>query len=100
MRTEYQKDKERLSEDGKLYFAGDLEKVIMSPRLPGLKKSIFTKRIILFNETFSPVGGSKGLHDTIAVLWHEGIKGRNDEDICNALCKLLSPRDVKNVLIL
>ena len=43
MRTEYQKDKERIDEDGKLYFAGDLEKVIMLPRLPSLKKSIFTK---------------------------------------------------------
>ena len=79
MRTEYQKDKEKINEDGKMFFTRDLEKVIMLPRLPVLKKSIFTKRIFYSMS-------SKGLQDT--VLWHEGIKGRN-EDICSALCKLL-----------
>ena len=36
-----------------------MEKVIMLPRLPGLKKVIFTRRFILFHETFAPLGGAQ-----------------------------------------
>ena len=35
----------------------DMQKVIMLPRLPRLKQAIFCKRLVLFNETFAPVGG-------------------------------------------
>ena len=31
----------------------------MLPRLPGLKKVIFTRRVILFHETFAPLGGAQ-----------------------------------------
>ena len=34
-----------------------MQKVIMLPRLAGLKQAIFCKRLISFNETFAPVGG-------------------------------------------
>ena len=61
----------------------------MLTRLPGMKKAIFTRRIVFFNETFSPLGGKKHLRDTIAVLWHEGIKGRNDEDLASTVTNLL-----------
>ena len=36
-----------------------MQKVIMLPRLPGLKVVVFCKRIAVFNETFAPAGGSK-----------------------------------------
>ena len=57
-----------------IYFACDMEKVIMLPRLPGMKKAIFTRRIILFHKTFAPLGGTKNSQDKpIGVIWHEGI---------------------------
>ena len=58
----------------------------MLPRLPGIKTAIFTRQIILFNETFVPVGHA----DPLGFLWHEGIRGRNDEDITSVFIKLLS----------
>ncbi|ESO93896.1 hypothetical protein LOTGIDRAFT_153369 [Lottia gigantea] len=59
----------------------DLQKVIMLPLMPGNKTAIFTKRIIAFNETFAAVGkqSKKPSHireRSLAVLWHEGIGGR------------------------
>ena len=34
----------------------DMEKVIMLPRVSGLKIAVFTKRLIVFPETFAPLG--------------------------------------------
>ena len=70
----YRADKRQV-EKGEPIYAADLEKVIMLPRLPGIKTAIFTRRIIFFNETFAPVGGHG---KALGYLWHEGIRGRND----------------------
>ena len=35
----------------------DMQKVVMLPRLPGVKSAVFTKRIVVFNETFAALGG-------------------------------------------
>ena len=78
-REEYRWDVQRNNNDRAIYFSCDKEKVIMLPRSPGMKKVIFTKRIILFQETFAPLGGRK--NKTIGVTWHEGIAGRCDEDL-------------------
>ena len=52
-------------------FSGDLQ-VIMLPVMPGLKKAIFCRRIVIFNES----GGIKKCKSTgVLVLWHEGISG-------------------------
>ena len=34
----------------------DLQKVIMLPHLPGYKTAIFTRRLVMFNQTFAPLG--------------------------------------------
>ena len=86
-RIEYRNDKEKNLQIKKVIYAADMEKIIMIPRLPGMKKAIFTKRIIAFNETFSP--GKNDLRSTIAVLWHEGMKGQCDEDLCSTVSKVL-----------
>ena len=54
---------------------------------------------MLFNETFVPVGGHA---DPLGFLWHEGIRGRNDEDITSVFIKFLSSpqfRDHKSIII-
>ena len=37
-------------------FSVDLQKVVMLPRMPGIKTVVFTKRIVAYNETFAPLG--------------------------------------------
>ena len=72
-------EKNREWTDNEKVVSVDMQKVIMLPRLPGLKVVVFCKRIVVFNETFAPVGGSKnGKDKATGVLWHEGIRGRSD----------------------
>ena len=80
----YREDKKRRLTKGDSVYNVDLEKVIMLPRLPGNKTAVFTRRIILFNETFAPAGGRGS---PLGYLWHEGIRGRNDEDIASTFIK-------------
>ena len=81
--------------------SGDLQKVIMLPRMPGNKTAIFTRRIIAFHQTFASVGKkSDSKTDTISVLWHEGVTGRNQEDITSAFVKMLKEeRDVTHMIL-
>lgn len=34
-----------------------MQKVIMLPGITGVKAALFTKRLIVFHETFAPLGG-------------------------------------------
>ena len=79
-RIEYRKDKEQNLQIEKDIYAGDMEKIITIPSLP---------RMIAFNETFSPIGGKNDLRNTIAILWHEEMKDRCDEDLCSTVTKIL-----------
>ena len=58
-----------------------MQKVIVLTRLPGCKTVIFQKRLTTYHQTFSPLGkGEKSL----GVIWHTGIRKRNDEDVVSA----------------
>ena len=57
-RERYREEKNREWTDNEKVVSVDMQKVIMLSRLPGLKV-VFCKRIVVFNETFAPVGGSK-----------------------------------------
>ena len=72
-RLAYRTDKNHPWETNEVIVSGDLMKVTMCPEMPGLKKAIFAKRIVLFNETFAPVGGQKN-GKAVGVLWHEWKK--------------------------
>ena len=97
-RSAYRSDKDR-SWKNELVVSGDLMKVTMCPEMPGLKKSIFAKRIVLFHETFAPVGGAeKG--KPVGVLWHEGISSRKGEDVAAVfLTYLRTLEDIKTITI-
>ena len=90
------------SEDAYI-FSMDMQKVIMLPHMPGLKTALFTRRILMINQTIAPLGGIKsGCGQPIGYLWHEGIQGRNDEDVASAVVKFLSSellRDCLDVMI-
>ena len=70
----------------------DLQKGIILPRMPGIKRECFTKCITAFNETFAPVGAKKNLKSKgrpYAVTWHEGITKRDADDIASSFIKWL-----------
>ena len=72
-RMEYRADHDREWNEGEQIYSADLQKVIMLPAMPGLKKAIFCKHIVMFDETFATVGGKKN-GDSAGVLWHKGIE--------------------------
>ena len=43
------------SEDDTLYLSSDMQKVILIPRLPGYKVCLFTKRMVVINQSFAPI---------------------------------------------
>ena len=101
-RTQYRKDADSDPECNSFYLSGDMQKVIMLPRLPGVKTVVFTRRITLYHETFAPLVPSKEkrkewreakkpfkLLKPLGMIWHEAIQGRNDEDVCSSVVKLL-----------
>ena len=66
-------------------FSVDLQKVIMIPRLPGVKSVVFTERIIAYNLTFAPLGDKKKTPEKqmkpYAVTWHEAEGKRSAQEI-------------------
>ena len=56
-RSLYCEEKECEWAEHEVTMSVDMQKVIMLPKPPGLKQTIFCKRLVLFNETFAPVGG-------------------------------------------
>ena len=83
------------------FFSVDLQKVIMLPKLPGVKTVVFTKRIIAYNLTFAPLGDKKRLPDKIlssyAVTWHEAEGGRSAAEFASAYLFFVNHhRDVAN----
>ena len=60
----------------------DMQKVIMLPRIPGVKTAVFTRRLTTYHMTFAPVGGlTQGRGKRIGIIWHEALMGRYDEDV-------------------
>lgn len=53
----------------------------MLPRCEMFKELIFTPRIICFNESFVPIGKQTNTRKPVAIIWHEGVAGRNKFDI-------------------
>lgn len=69
----------------------------MLPELEGVKTAVFTQRIAVYNESFSPLGRSSS--PSIGLLWHQGVMGRNDEDIASCFQQFLKTCDSSHVVI-
>ena len=77
----------------------DLQKVVMLPRLPGLKTACFTRRLVAFHLMYAPIGKYTEPFKPISVLWHEGISGRKCEDITSAvMLALFEDRDSSRII--
>ena len=60
----------------------------MLPRMPGVKKCIFTKHLVAIHLTFAPFGrGHAG--KPIGIIWNESISGRCDEDVTSTYIKYI-----------
>ena len=97
----YKAKKDQEWEPNKVVISVDMQKVIMLPCLPGLKQAIFCKPLVLFNETFAPVGGrakGKSIKPT-GVLWHEAIKRRSADVASTFIFFLRHNRDINNFLL-
>nr|CAI5842452.1 unnamed protein product [Callosobruchus analis] len=98
-REEYLKDSGKPEIENEIIISADLQKVIMLPRAEMFKEIIFIPRIIVFNESFVPVGKAK-CTKPLAVLWHEGVAKRNKEEIISAFYAFFRKnRDVEHITI-
>ena len=83
-RERYREEKNRELEGNEKVVSVDMQRVIMLARFPVLKVVIFSKHIVVSNETFTPVSGSQnGKDKATGVLWHEGIRGRPAADVAS-----------------
>ena len=92
----YRKDCDAVYEPNTVRVSADLEKVIMLPRIDMFKRVVFTQRIVVYNESFVPLGTLRK-NKPFAVLWHEGITGRSKEAIISTFNSfLLYNRDAEH----
>lgn len=97
-RQEYETDGEAVR-PGHMVRSTDLQKVIMLPRLPGVKTVCFTKRIIAFHETFAPINSYLKVSPNLCVVWHEGLAGRRCEEITSVYMKCIErDRDFEHII--
>ena len=66
-----------------------------------MKFVVFCKRVVVFNETFTPVAGSKnGKDKATVVLWHEGIRGRSVAEVASTFVSFFRKnRDTKGFIL-
>ena len=85
-RTLYRADVALNNDPTKPIFSMDMQKVLMLPHLPGLKSALFTRRIILINQSIVPVGKFPENQ-----IFDDGGQGRGY--ICNFFYAFLSRDD-------
>ena len=101
-REEYRKDADRQWDSDEICASVDMMKVFMLPKLP-LKVCYSTQRLIAMNETFSVMKNTEEeiQHDkrrSCAIFWHEGIAGRDSEDVASAYWMfLIKNRELKKI---
>ena len=66
-----------------------------------MKVVVFCKRVVVFNETVAPVGGSKkGKDKATVVLWHEAIRGRSAAEVASTFVSFIRKnRDTKDFIL-
>lgn len=97
-RNEYFTEGSAVIQD-KIVRSVDLQKVVMLPRMPGVKSVCFTRRIIAFHLTFAPVKQYLTSARTLSMVWHEALAGRKCEEITSLYVQaLLKDRDYDKIV--
>ena len=63
-REEYENDKRKTGPSDSIMAMTDMQKIVMLPRIPGVKTCVFTKRLTTYHMTFAPIGGMKQKRET------------------------------------
>jgi len=90
-RTKYQEDAAKDTDT--IHLSADMQKVLLLPRMPSLKSCFFLKKLVVFHETFAPIGSSKKNGKkprVLSCLWNESISGRNACDVASSFEKALT----------
>ena len=97
-RTKYRQHAEH-GENDTTYLSADMQKVQLIPRMPQVKTSFFTSRLLVFHETFAPLGELRSEldHDkrVFACVWHEASSGRSAPDVTSAFAAAINNHDSK-----
>lgn len=76
---------EKSQNESKRVFTADMQKAICMPKLT-IKDYYFSRKLVLFNETFASPGKDK---QAICVLWHEGESGRKAYNVASAFVNFI-----------
>lgn len=101
-KTDVQKQNIANANSDEAYYAVDLEKIIMLPRLEQFKIVMFCPRLIVFNESFVPIGDKKNntSSQTYSAIWHEAVSGRKVNDITSCFRAFFQAnRDLKHIVL-
>ncbi|XP_074542663.1 uncharacterized protein pogza isoform X2 [Halichoeres trimaculatus] len=79
----------------------DLQRVILLPRMPGVKQALTSKRVSVFHETFATISQRRGAEKkSISVIWHEGVALRKAVEVASAyVCGLQREWNVPHVVL-
>ena len=91
-RAAYQSDGERIQPN--FIVSVDLQKVIMLPMLPGVKKYLLHKAFLYDICTSQRIQKSR----VQLAVWHEAVGGRKAEEISSAWVAALKKTDFKNII--
>ena len=75
----------------------DMQKVIMLPRLSGVKTCVFTRRLVAFHETFAPLGSKTKQRPVVSAVWHEAVSGRSAEDLASVYLTVIRSDHFRDV---
>jgi len=97
-RMHYKNDCEKVASD-EAFLSCDMQKIIMLPRMPGIKTCVFTRRLVAFHETFAPLGGRERSSQAqpLGIVWHEGIAGRNADDVMSCFSKAIKHKAYRDI---
>ena len=75
-----------------VHVSTDMQKVMLLPRIPGVKTCLFVRRLVVFHQAFAPIGATKQRirhrrHQVLACVWHEAIAGRSTADMSSTYAK-------------
>lgn len=74
--------------------------VVQIPRLEGLKSVIFAQRLLVFNETFAPVGDYAKSYPVVACVWDEPTAGRTANEILSCFSRIIENYKDKSKIVL
>ena len=83
-RQAYEDDKTKTWDANFNVYTADMQKVIIIPKMT-IKNAYFVSRLVVFNETFASLHGSKD----VCVLWNESVSGRRASDVASTYYNII-----------